>query len=313
MSKKSFEEIVEIFQKKPNYMNMGAGKLSKRWKCAKDIIYQARSLVRSGAGLSKKRFPKILIFDIETAPIKAAVWRIWNTDVNLNQIESDWFCLTWSAKWLYSNNIMSDKLTVKEVLHEDDNRLMRSIWKLVDEADIVIAHNAKRFDVPRLNTRFIINNIQPPSSFRILDTLIEAKKAFAFTSNKLDYINKSLGLTQKMDTGGVELWTQCLQGNPEALLKMEKYNQQDVEILEETYLKLRPWIKSHPNVGVYMEKDDPVCSSCGEESLTHTGKYFFSNTAKYPIYRCKCGAESRGRRTTYDKNRKKLLLTSVPR
>lgn len=308
----NFEQVVKKFQTNPKYMQSGAGKLAKRFKTTRDIIYQARSLVRSGADVPKKRFPKILIFDLETSPLKAYVWTRWQQNIYPDQMLSDWFLLTWSAKWLYSAEVMSDKLTPNEVLTEDDKRIVKSLWKLVDEADIIIAHNGDRFDVPRLNSRFIVNNLSPASSYRTIDTKKVASKQFGFSSNKLSELAKVFGFDGKLDTD-FELWAECMKGNQEALDYMQEYNDQDVILLEEIYLKLRPYIKSHPNVGVYMEKDDPVCSSCGSEKLIHTGKYFFSNTAKYPIYRCKCGAESRGRRTTYDKDRKKLLLTSVPR
>jgi len=96
-----------------------------------------------------------------------------------------------------------------------------------------------------------------------------------------------------------------------ALEEMEIYNIQDVEVLEEVYLKLRPYIKSHPNVAVYMDIDKRVCSACGSDNLTQTDKYQYTNTGKFKVYRCECGAESRGRRTDFDKT--KTLLTSVPR
>ena len=71
-----------------------------------------------------------------------------------------------------------------------------------------------------------------------------------------------MDLRLKMDTD-FELWAQCMQGNDSSLEYMEKYNRYDVELLEEVYLKLRPWIKSHPNVGLYMETEESVCANCG--------------------------------------------------
>ena len=87
--------------------------------------------------------PKVLVFDIETAPLKAYTFRIWKENINPHngQLRSEWFMLTWSAKWLFDNNIMSDKLTSKEALAEDDRRIVKTMWKLLDEADVVIGHN----------------------------------------------------------------------------------------------------------------------------------------------------------------------------
>lgn len=304
------DKVVKIFREYPERMGYGSGKLAKWFNCSRDDVKKARKIIRNKE--VPKNFPKILIFDIETAPIQGSVWRIWNTNVNLEQIESDWFCLTWSAKWLYSNDTISDKLTKEEVLAENDLRLLKGIWKLIDEADIIIAHNCKKFDAPRLNTRFIINKLQPPSTYKVIDTLYESKKIFDFTSNKLDYINKVLGLSQKLDTGGAKLWIDSLKGDEDALLKMETYNRQDVDILEELYLTIRPWIKSHPNMGVYMQQTN-VCSACGSSNIKPTSKYHTTHTSMYKIYKCKdCGAESRRRQSDLDKSVRKDLLVSVP-
>ena len=150
--------------------------------------------VKQKENFTVEKNPKILIFDIETAPLKSYVWRLWKQNVNpLNgQLQSEWFMLTWSAKWLFDSEIMSDSLTKEEVLNEDDSRITKSMYQLFDEASIVIAHNAQNFDVPMLNTRFLRNGLKPPSPYRIIDTLKEAKKIFSFASNKLDYLGQLL-------------------------------------------------------------------------------------------------------------------------
>lgn len=140
---------------------------------------------------------KVLILDIETAPISAYVWGIWNQNVGTHQIKSDWFCLTWAAKWLFEDKVYSAKLKPEEVKEQNDKRIIEGIWKLLNEADIVIAHNAVKFDIPRLNSRFIINDLHPPLPYQIIDTLTHIRRQFGFTSNKLDYVNKLLNLERK--------------------------------------------------------------------------------------------------------------------
>jgi DNA polymerase elongation subunit (family B) len=303
------EQVIKKFQDMPHYLRCGAGKLSKRWKCSKDVIYQARAIVRNKT--VKKTYPKILVFDLETSPLKAYVWSRWQQNVYPDQMLSEWFLLTWSAKWLYSADVMSDKLTSKEVLAEDDERIVKTLWKLIDEADIVIAHNGDRFDVPRLNSRFIVNGLPPASSYKTIDTKKVSARQFGFSSNKLSELAKYFGFDGKLDTD-FELWAKCMAGDQEALDYMQEYNDQDVILLEEVYLKLRPYIKSHPNVGIYIEKDIPVCSACGSENIKFNNKYYYTHTGKYPIYRCKCGAESRGRKSLLDKPIKQNLLVSIP-
>jgi hypothetical protein len=121
---------------------------------------------------------RVLLLDIETAPIRAFVWGLWKENVGINQIANEWFMLTWSAKWLFEDTILSDRLTGKEAVKEDDKRIIKSLWKALDEADIVIAHNGDQFDIPKSNTRFLIHGMNPPSSYQTIDTLKTLQKEF---------------------------------------------------------------------------------------------------------------------------------------
>ena len=100
--------------------------------------------------------PKILIFDIETMFMTVSVWGIsFKQRIPADNIIEDWNALSWSAKWLFDSEIMSDVLTSEEAIARDDSRILKSIWKLLDESDIVIAHNGDKFDLRKLNARFI--------------------------------------------------------------------------------------------------------------------------------------------------------------
>src|SRR5690554_2502619 len=134
---------------------------------------------------------KILILDIETAPILAHVWRTFKENVGLEQISFDWYILSFAAKWLHSDETLYfDQQYAKDV--EDDTPLMQRLWKLLDDADIIVAHNGRRFDLKKINARFAIKGFKPPSPYRIVDTLEIAKKNFAFTSNRLAYLTDTL-------------------------------------------------------------------------------------------------------------------------
>jgi DNA polymerase elongation subunit (family B)/predicted RNA-binding Zn-ribbon protein involved in translation (DUF1610 family) len=255
---------------------------------------------------------KVLILDIETAPISAYVWGIWNQNVGTHQIQSDWFCLTWAAKWLFEDKVYSAKLKPKEVTSQDDKRIIEGIWKLVNEADIVIAHNGEKFDMPKLNSRFIINGLNPPLPYQQIDTLKHIRRQFGFTSNKLDYVNKLLNLERKKETN-FELWERCMKGNANALSEMEAYNVQDVRILEETYLLIRAWIKPHPNMGLFiLDEKEHRCPNCGSAELTEQGKNYNTTANVYTLMRCdNCGAASRKRLGTATINEKRHLLIST--
>lgn len=192
-----------------------------------------------------KYLPKILLLDIETAPMRAYVWQLYKVNISNDQIISDSFILSWAAKWLFDDQIYSDVITFASVKRGYDKPILRKIWNMVNEADVLIAHNGDQFDIPMLNTRFIINGLGRPMPYQSIDTLkvVNRQKQFRFGSNRLDFINRQLGLDRKIKTGGFDLWKRCMDGDKEALNDMVEYNRQDVSILEELYVLLRPWIK----------------------------------------------------------------------
>lgn len=243
--------------------------------------------------------PKVLVFDIETAPMTAYVWKRWKENISLDQTISEWFMLAWSAKWLYSTEIMGDVLTPAEALLQDDTRIVKHLWELVDEADIVIAFNGLNFDVPRMNTRFLACGLQPPKPYIVIDPMKTLKSRFGLSSNKLDLLAMLFGIETKLHTD-FDLWKRCMMGDAEALEYMLKYNNKDVDILEEVYLRLRPWIVSHPNIANLVEKD--VCPFCGteEEGILLEGAYYYTGVNSYQLYRCPdCGAVYRSRKATH--------------
>lgn len=251
---------------------------------------------------SPKTPARVLIFDVETAPIIAYTWGAWKQNIQPIQIIQDWFMLTWSAKWLFENEVMSDKLTPKEATERNDKRISKSIWELINEADIVIAHNALKFDIKKINTRFLMNGLNPPMPYQVIDTLIHLRRKFSITHNRLDYVNEELGLGRKMDTGGFKLWDGCMKGDAESLSKMEEYNIEDVRILEETYLRIRPWIQPHPNMGLYIKDDVDVCPSCASKDLDWNGTPYRTMVHAYSSFRCNaCGSVGRSKTNSGEK------------
>lgn len=232
---------------------------------------------------------KVLFVDIETKPMLSFIWSLFEEQGGTAMLEADTSILSWSAKWLGDKEVMyADQRNAKDI--EDEKKILEKLWQLMDEADIIIGHNSKRFDIKRINARFIKHGMQPPSPFRQIDTLQIAKKHFAFTSNKLEYLAKYLGCKQKKLTkrkyAGFELWRECLSGNKDAWKEMELYNKQDVLVLEEVYNRLIPWDNSI-NFSVF-NKGEHVCS-CGSTQLLNKGTTI-NNSGIYKRYKCKkCG------------------------
>ena len=261
----------------------------------------------------KSSGPKVLVFDIETAPVLGYVWSLWKQNVGLNQIKEDWYVLSYAAKWYGEEHVYYEDQRNAENI-EDDRDILQGIWNLLDEADIVITHNGKRFDSKKLNARFILNGMKPPRSYRHIDTLEIVKKHFAFTSNRLAYLTDKLCTdTVKSSHGkfsGFTLWSGCLEGDLEAWKTMEEYNIDDVKSLEELYNILAPWSNSLPNFDTY-HKDLTNADLSGTMDLIPSG-YVYTNLGKYQRYVCKkTGRELRGRVNLLSKDKRSSLKSNV--
>lgn len=266
--------------------------------------------------MKKRTSPKILLVDIETAPILAYVWRLFDENVGLNQIKEDWHLLSWSAKWLHdppSKLMYEDQSKEKDI--SDDKKLLQKIWKLLDKADIAVMQNGVKFDRKKLNARFVINGMKPPSPYKIIDTYLIARKHFGFTSNKLEYLSDKLAkkykkLTKQRKFPGFELWKECLAGNKAAWKEMKLYNGLDILAMEEVFITLYPW-ENNINFNLYNEDGSPHTCNCGSNKIRKKG-YSYTATSKYQRYLClSCGANMRDRVNLLSKDAKKKLKVKV--
>lgn len=312
IGQEKIEKILEIMKKTNESIADLAKALNVKDNTARRYVRLAKEYKRNGTIVLK--IPKVLLVDIETVMMKGYFWNgKYKQTISDEQIIEDWNIVAWAAKWLFSPDIIADVQTSEEAVNRDDNRLLKGIWDLMDEADILIAHNGDRFDIRKLNSRFIEYGYLPPSPYRSIDTLKIAKRYFAFSSYALPYICSKLGIEGKFDTR-YSLWKECLKGDLKALEYMSKYNVQDVKILEEVYLKFRPWIKSHPNLALYMEVDEEVCSNCGSVDLIDKGKYYTTNVNLYKSLCCEnCGNWVRRRQSEISRERNKYILAPTAR
>ena len=234
---------------------------------------------------------KILILDIENYPNEVDAWGLFKQNISIQQINNVGRMICFASKWLGEDEVsffgQSDDISRKIML---DNA-----WKLLDQADAVIHYNGINFDRKIVNTEFIKEGYSPPSPCKDIDLLREVKKNFRLPSNKLDFVLQYFGIGQKVKHEGHELWQKVRAGDKVSWDKMEEYNKGDVIPLEMLYNVLRPWIKIHPNVGLYIDTALPVCRVCGSDKLVKKGKEY-TQLSHYQRYKCKeCGSNLRGR------------------
>jgi len=261
--------------------------------------------------MASKKGPKVLFIDIETKPLLVFAWGIGEQYIAANQIASDRCLLSWSAKWAGdpdSKIMYADSRGKKNV--EDDKHLLEGIWKLLNEAEVVVGQNSKRFDIKVLNSRFIENNMDPPSGYEQEDTLQMARKKFGFVSNSLDYLTDKLCKKHKKSKHkkffGMSLWLACMAGNQEAWKEMESYNKKDVLCTEELYGRLAPWSGTSTNYSLYFNGEDTICS-CGNNKFKKNG-FKYTKTGQFQRYACtKCGHEVRDRQSLLSKEKKASL------
>lgn len=248
---------------------------------------------------------KILLIDCETAPNKVYSWGLFDQNIAINQIVEPGYTLSWAAKWHNKKEIMYGDI------QEGKTKFLERIYKLLEEADVVVHYNGNRFDVPVLMAEFVQQGWTPPAPFKNVDLYSTVKRRFKFPSNKLNYVSKALGLGEKTAHRGMDMWKEVMDGNKASWKEMKTYNKQDVVLLEKLYNVLKPWVISPPNQGLFNDSEETVCPSCGSKHLQKRG-FHHTQTMTYQKLQCQdCGAWSRLRVTDVDKKKRKSIIVSV--
>lgn len=218
-------------------------------------------------------------------------WAWGMYEQNLIDLSKSWYILCFAYKWHGEKKVHTAALPDYSRFskdREDDRHLVKDLWQLYNEADVIIAHNGDRFDLKKSNARFVYHGLRPPSPYKSIDTLKIARSRFGFLSNRLNDLGAHLGLGRKLPHTGFHLWKQCMLTNSHKhWAKLRKYNARDVTLLERVYERLRPWSLSHPNLAALSESSCcPVCQS------THIQRRGFNlaKIKKTPRFHCQsCG------------------------
>lgn len=259
----------------------------------------------------REKTPKILFLDIEISPALGYVWGKWET--NVIEFKDTWYILSYAYKWY------GDKTPPKAVSLPDfkgysknkssDLNLCKSLHKLLEEADIVVAHNGDAFDVKKINARFLINKLLPPKPYATVDTLKILRRKFGFMSNKLNDIGIDLGVGKKLPNSGFATWKGAMEGDKKSWKTMTDYNIQDIILLENIYEKVRGWTTGssmHPNINIITCENG--CPTCGSYALQSRG---FIRTISQIKQRFQCTDCGKWSSSKYDKNHTKTEVRAI--
>ncbi len=259
----------------------------------------------------KYRKPRILFFDLESTPSIVAAFGRWKQNIAPNAvIREGGYLLSAAWKWLGEHEVHSKVLTPDQAIDGDDLAIVCQLYDAFEQADLIVAHNGDKFDLPLFKTRLLANGLPAPKRVRTVDTLKIAKQ-LKFNSNKLDSLGNYLSSGRKIETTGMSLWLRCMDGDEQALAEMQEYNVQDVYLLEQVYMQLRAFDSRAPNLGVYYDDGDIHCPVCGSTHIESTGNTVVTNLSVFLELECKeCGNKSRTRQAVNSKEHRSLQLQS---
>lgn len=239
--------------------------------------------------------PRILTFDLETAPAHVLVFGQYKQNISNVQVIQPDRVISFSAKWHDRR-----KVIFRSEYHHSRDDMLTTFWTLMDSADIAVHFNGSTFDMPWMRRETALAGLGPWSPVQEVDLLRVVRGRFKFMSNKLENVAKQFGVGEKLPNGGFQLWRDIEVGTAAEKQKawslMRRYNIQDTLVEEALYDRLLPWIPSHPHMGLYADDGTNCCARCGGQDLVKRG-FAYTGLGKFQQYRCgACGSWSRGGR-----------------
>lgn len=240
----------------------------------------------------KKLSKKIVFLDIETSLLTAKVFRTGNQYIQANQLQDTTKILTVAYGSLYDLHskgkggvtCLSNRTSKQfKIDPHDDKELLEALWPVLDEAEVIVAHNGA-FDKGWLLGRYVELGMKLPSSFFLFCTY-QNLRPFNMTSKKLDELSKNLIGTAKIPTD-FNLWARCAQGEVKAFREMEAYNIQDVyDTLYRVWLRTAYYNPIKAIDFANPDSDDIQCKVDGQY-LVETGKTYTNRSTglKYTLY-----------------------------
>jgi len=241
----NLQEIKEFLRSRPGYLKEGSKRLRNilrnkgfetTIKDCKTALREVNQDIKDNASKIKNKTARVLIYDLETSPNIGWFWRTgYKQNIQPNQIIKERAIICVSYKWLGEDQVYN----LNWNKNQDDKFLIEQFVEVLNEADLIVAHNGDNFDLKWLKTRALYHRIPMLPNYKQFDTLKVAKAKLYLNSNRLDYISKFLGFEGKIQTTP-DLWNKVVMLNDrDALVPMLEYCDEDVRQLEKVYNELQ--------------------------------------------------------------------------
>lgn len=242
---------------------------------------------------------KVLLYDIETSPLVGLTWGRY--EQNVAKIIRDREVLSIAWKWADAPRVYClDRKGSMEV--DGDRGILEQFAKEFEKADVVVAHNLKKFDHKVVKSRMLKHGLAPVKPLMMVDTLVEARTHFSFSGgNGLEALCEFLGIGEKLKHQGINMWWDCMQDKHSAWQEMIRYNKHDVfPLLDGLYKRLEPWVSNRPALARLYNETLPhgTCPFCAS---TKTRKRGFNVSMRGRTQRHQCSDCSRFYSTPEDK------------
>lgn len=239
---------------------------------------------------------RILICDIERVPGWTKRLPFWSMSGLKNKYLGPSEVDEWGRTICHAYQWLEDRSVSFMSEWEEGGRrgFLERTAALIAEADVIVGHNMRDFDLPHLMGEFILENIPTPPKPKVFDTLRVMQKEGNLENNQLDTLDKRFGFRGKTDKYRIDMAMAAVAGDVNAQKRIERYAKGDIRATKRVYLRLRPL--GRLNLGVFVDGNAPVCPACESTKVQRRG-YQTTAAGRYPRFQCTaCGAWSRGKK-----------------
>ena len=236
--------------------------------------------------IKMNKYPKTLIYDIETSPCKGWFWGTGTQYVGAHNIREPGKIICVSYRYMDWEEGKVEKLTWDR--NQCDKKLVQKFYKVAQDAELIVGHNGDGYDKKWINARLAYHKLPTIRHLNTEDTLKQVRRQFKLPSYKLDFLCKYFEIGGKIATSS-NLWEAVVFDNNRSALKdMVEYCDNDVLILEELYRRIYPYVDHKYNLAV-RNGTPSACPQCGEDKAIKNG-FMYTKTGRFQKYICKsCG------------------------